>query len=332
MIPNQWYPIYESSRLGARRPVGIRRLGRDLVLWRGPDGGAVALPDRCPHRSARLSRGRLRDGCIECPYHGFRWNSRGECVLIPVNGVDAPIPAGFEAHPITVREEHRLVWMWYGERAEVSATIPWLEAAAWENGSRFTTSFEIDVSYLRVMENMGDFFHFPFVHRRWLPGAGTRLTNFDAHVENEIVNISGTLSPEGGKRWYNYQYPLRAELRLPCIARVEETQKFHLLVVATPIERDRTWIGLRYSEGYVPRWLGGSILARMIAWFDANPVFRWGDVPTLRSQQLDDPGDISHYHLVHADHGIALWFGLRTRAIEQAENQGIKAATKTLRH
>jgi len=43
MIPNQWYPIYESSRLKAGRPFGMRRLGHDLVLWRGIDGRAARI-------------------------------------------------------------------------------------------------------------------------------------------------------------------------------------------------------------------------------------------------------------------------------------------------
>ncbi|MGH7778671.1 MAG: Rieske 2Fe-2S domain-containing protein, partial [Candidatus Binataceae bacterium] len=307
MIPNQWYPIYESSKVKAKQPAGIRRLGMDLVLWRDTDSRAVAMPDRCPHRAASLSRGRVRDGCIQCPYHGFRWNSRGECVLMPVNGADAPIPKGFDAHPMLLREAHGLVWLWYGEQGAAAAEIPWLAPAPWENGSLYTTSFEVDVSYLRVMENMGDLFHVAFVHRRWFPGAGTLLVNFDAHVEDEIVKVSGTLSPEGGKRWYNYEYPLRAELRLPAIARVEEASKLHLLVTATPIDRDRTWMWLRYTQAYIPRWLGGSMLARVIAWTDIHPIFQWGDMPTLRSQRLDDPGDISHYHLVPADHAIALY-------------------------
>jgi phenylpropionate dioxygenase-like ring-hydroxylating dioxygenase large terminal subunit len=330
MIPNQWYPIFESRLLRRNRPVGVRRLGQDLVIWRDGGGRAVAMSDRCPHRAARLSRGVVRDGCIECPYHGFRWNSAGNCVLIPVNGADAPIPDGFEAHPMLAREEHGLIWLWHGEPAEAAAELPWFEPAPWENGSLYTTSFEVDVSYLRVMENMGDFFHVPFVHRRSLPGAGTRLSNYDAHVEGEVVKLRATLSPDGEKHWYNYEYTLAAELRLPGIARVEETRKLHLTLAVTPIDRDRTWAFARYAQGYLPRRLGGSIFARVLAWSDLKPVFMWGDLPTLKSQLLDDPGDISHYHLVHADRASALWFGLRKRALEEAGSREKKPAVRAV--
>ncbi len=334
MIPNQWYPIYDARLLKPGRPIAVRRLAQDLVLWRDLDGRAAALPDRCPHRAARLSRGSVRDGCIQCPYHGFRFNSRGECVLVPVEGPGAPIAKGLAAAPALLREEHGLIWLWYGDSAKAASEVPWLAPAPWENGSVFMTSFDIDVSYLRVIENMGDFFHLPFVHRRWFRGVGERLVNFDAHVEDDIVKLSGTLSHDARRRW-QYDYRLSAELRLPAIARVQEAAKLHLLISATPIDRDRSWIWLRYSEGYVPRWLGGALLARGIAWFDINPVFKRGDVPTLKSQQLSDPGDISGYHLTHADRAIALYFGMRKRAFEAAgvqphehEHHALSAAGK----
>jgi phenylpropionate dioxygenase-like ring-hydroxylating dioxygenase large terminal subunit len=330
MIPNQWYPIFESRLLRRNRPVGVRRLGQDLVIWRDGGGRAVAMSDRCPHRLARLSRGVVREGCIQCPYHGFRWNSAGKCVLIPVNGADAPIPEGFDAHPMLLREEHGLIWIWHGDPAEAAAEVPWFEPPPWENGSIFTTSFEIDVSYLRVMENMGDFFHVPFVHRRSLPGAGTLLTDYDAHLEGEVVKLRATLSAEGGKRWYNYEYKLAADLRLPGISRVEEMSKLHLTLAATPIDRDRTWGFARYTQGYLSRWLGGSMLARLLAWADIYSVFMWGDLPTLKSQMLDDPADISHYHLVHADRASALWFGLRKRALERAQARGEKPSVRAV--
>jgi nitrite reductase/ring-hydroxylating ferredoxin subunit len=317
MIPEQWYPIYPSKSLRPHRAVGIKRLDQLLVLWRKDDGTVACMPDRCPHRAALLSRGRVREGCIECPYHGFLFNAQGTCVRIPVNGAAAPIPHGFDIDPLVVREEHGLIWLWHGEAADIYPPVPWLPPASWENGSIYTTTAELDVSYLRAMENMGDFFHLPFVHRTTLPGAGTRMVDFDAHVEDGVVKVAGTLRPEGvaGPSWRDYT--LRGELMLPGVARVLEASRLNLLLCVTPIERDRCWMFLRYAQGYLPRWLGGQLLAHAAAWIDLNVVFRWQDVPTLKSQQLDDPGDISQYHLVHADRASALYFGLRKRAIEE---------------
>ena len=58
-LPNRWYGVFPMARLG-RRPAAIRRFGLPLVLYRRADGQAVAMLDRCPHRGAALSRGRVR--------------------------------------------------------------------------------------------------------------------------------------------------------------------------------------------------------------------------------------------------------------------------------
>ena len=91
-IPNQWYPIFDSSKLKRRKPVGVTRLGERLVLWRDGSGAAVCMTDRCPHRAAQLSLGWVRDDCLACPFHGLRFDSAGRCVLIPANG-EAPAGA-----------------------------------------------------------------------------------------------------------------------------------------------------------------------------------------------------------------------------------------------
>jgi len=56
-LRNYWYPIYRSEDLGAR-PVGVKRLNEDLVLWRDSHGAAHCFADYCAHRAARLSLGR----------------------------------------------------------------------------------------------------------------------------------------------------------------------------------------------------------------------------------------------------------------------------------
>jgi phenylpropionate dioxygenase-like ring-hydroxylating dioxygenase large terminal subunit len=114
-IPNQWYPIFDSSKLRRRKPVGITRLGERLVLWRDSSGSAVCMTDRCPHRAAQLSLGRVRDDCLVCPFHGLRFDSDGRCVLIPANGGSQPVPPEFDLQPHQVREAQGLVWYWYGD-------------------------------------------------------------------------------------------------------------------------------------------------------------------------------------------------------------------------
>jgi phenylpropionate dioxygenase-like ring-hydroxylating dioxygenase large terminal subunit len=58
MIRNQWYVLLESIEVG-KKPVGVTRLGENLVFWRDPAGKVSAAVDRCPHRGVALSAGTI---------------------------------------------------------------------------------------------------------------------------------------------------------------------------------------------------------------------------------------------------------------------------------
>ena len=81
-IADGWHPVAGLDELTAHKPLARMLMGRRLVVFRGSDGVAV-FNDRCPHRGAPLSRGLLRDGTIECPYHGWRFAADGRCVEVP---------------------------------------------------------------------------------------------------------------------------------------------------------------------------------------------------------------------------------------------------------
>jgi phenylpropionate dioxygenase-like ring-hydroxylating dioxygenase large terminal subunit len=83
MIPNHWYAILESSEVKPGKPVGVTRLGEKLVLWRDAKGQVTCMADLCPHRGVALSIGKLMGDCVECPFHGFRFDPSGRCTLIP---------------------------------------------------------------------------------------------------------------------------------------------------------------------------------------------------------------------------------------------------------
>lgn len=82
-LRNYWYPILQSEELAAEKPVGIRILGEALAVWRDGNGKPCVVKDRCPHRSMKLSAGRVLDGDLQCILHGLRFNGKGTCTLIP---------------------------------------------------------------------------------------------------------------------------------------------------------------------------------------------------------------------------------------------------------
>lgn len=88
----QWYAVdFVKNVPSTPDPMPYAVFGHSLVLWRDETGTIRALEDRCPHRAARLSEGQVRDGRIECSYHG--WQVRA-CARAPGVDVHAPCPSG----------------------------------------------------------------------------------------------------------------------------------------------------------------------------------------------------------------------------------------------
>ena len=114
MIPDQWYVLMESKEI-SDKPVGVTRMGEKLVFWRDGAGKVSCLRDKCPHRGVELSKGKVLNGHIQCPFHGFEYDASGRAVLIPANGRNATVPQAFKAHRYPTHEEHDFVWGWWGD-------------------------------------------------------------------------------------------------------------------------------------------------------------------------------------------------------------------------
>src|SRR5664280_491490 len=74
---DHWHPVLGSREL-RKKPVGVVFAGgAEVVLFRGKEGELGALQDCCAHRRMRLSRGRVYEGCLVCPYHGWKYSCDG---------------------------------------------------------------------------------------------------------------------------------------------------------------------------------------------------------------------------------------------------------------
>ena len=191
MIEKQlWHPVIASTQV-RDAPVGIELLGEAVVLWREPghDGGhgvVHAWADRCPHRGAKLSLGRvlhhLRGARLECPYHGWQFagdaaaaqaeSSCARCVHVPAAPEFVP-PAGHAATAFEALEANGLVWVRLmkpaAELPDSLSLPPTFEP--WEDGEwrqLMCGPYEVNTSAPRLVENFLDLSHFGFVHEGWL--------------------------------------------------------------------------------------------------------------------------------------------------------------------
>lgn len=104
-VRDGWHPVALLAAVSASKPLVARLMGQPLVLFPTGDGIAV-MRDRCPHRGAPLSPGKVRAGTIACPYHGWRFDGAGTCIEVP--GA-ATCPAA-KTSALPVRIEAGLVW------------------------------------------------------------------------------------------------------------------------------------------------------------------------------------------------------------------------------
>ena len=159
-----WHPVCTAAELPG--PLAVRLLGRDLVVARlgddDGDGQVVALPDRCPHRSTRLSVGVVDGARLRCAYHGWTFDAGGRCTEIP-SMPDGPIPGRAHVEAFDADVRHGLVWV----RLDGSAGTEIPPCPAFDDPEMKVLSgqpYTWPVSALRRVENFVDLAHFAFVH------------------------------------------------------------------------------------------------------------------------------------------------------------------------
>ena len=160
-LNNFWFVAAQSHQLKAR-PLERKINGQRIVLFRGTQGQAHALDARCPHRGANLALGRLKDGCITCPYHGWRFDGKGRVVEIPSEPPSKPVPESFVTRQYQVIEQQGLVWVLPGEKA--AAPAPVFNELGESGLHSFSYETVVPIPFDWWIENALDVAHVPYVH------------------------------------------------------------------------------------------------------------------------------------------------------------------------
>jgi phenylpropionate dioxygenase-like ring-hydroxylating dioxygenase large terminal subunit len=275
VIPNQWYVILESNQVKSGQLVGTTRMGEKMVLWRDQRGALTCMSDLCPHRGVALSAGKIIGGCVQCPFHGFEFDTSGRCQLIPANGKNAAVPKVFQVQRVyPTREAHGLIYIWWGEPRDNLPPLPFFDSID-DSFSYATLRDPWATHYSRAIENQLDAVHLPFVHYNTI-GRGNRTV-----VNGPLARLEHTTAGDLLNMWvYNEadtgQTPLRAG-ELPEPARRPFLQFYFpnlwhnwisddLRIVAAfvPVDDEHTLMYLRYYQRVVKvpvlrelfNWLG----------------------------------------------------------------------------
>lgn len=161
-LRNAWYMAGWSETL-TEKPRRIKLLGEIVVLVRLPDATPVALSDRCPHRFASLSDGKLVGEALQCPYHGLRFDRSGLCVFNPHGDGQVPHGARVKAYPLI--ERHRALWIWMGDAQRADeASIPDFSIFMEPEFVSSCDYLRIGANYQLVIDNLLDLSHAEFLH------------------------------------------------------------------------------------------------------------------------------------------------------------------------
>lgn len=168
-LKNAWYVAAWDFEVTNDQPLARRILGEDVVLYRGADGAVTAMVDRCPHRLAPLSAGRIEGGNLRCMYHGLLFDPQGRCVDVPRQETIGP---NLRVRTFPVLERDRYVRIWMGDPALAdpgrAADCHWQVDPAWRSLPGYMHYPQAD--YRLITDNLLDFSHLGFVHETTLGG------------------------------------------------------------------------------------------------------------------------------------------------------------------
>lgn len=222
-ITDAWYAAATCTSL-APGPLHCTLLGQPLVLWRAESGQASALLDRCPHRHAPLSQGRVCADTLACVYHGLRFDSAGRCAHAPGQ---SRIPSTAAVRCFPVIERYGLVFVWMGEPALADPAelvdIPAYGQPDW-GFTHGQTLFQ--ARWTLIADNLIDPAHTSFVHQRTIGnGAG------------DDVPVRATELPDGTvccERWIEAAPPVPIMQRFGGLqGLVDRWQRYHFRAPAT---------------------------------------------------------------------------------------------------
>lgn len=257
MIKNQWYAVLDSKELKQGKPIGVARFSEKLVFWRDDKDNINCIFDKCCHRGASLSQGRINNNLIECPFHGFQYDASGKVTFIPANGKNKEIPRNFKVNSYLAKERYGFIWVWFGEKTDDIPEIPFFEEL--KSGFSYGSFSEIwPVHYTRAIENQLDVVHLPFVHKTTIGKGNKTVVNgpvvkwndnlMTFYVKNEVDH--GQI-PEKPNEIEDYERLFSLQLQMPNTWQNIISDKVRIVAAFAPIDEENTKIYLRFYQNFM---------------------------------------------------------------------------------
>lgn len=162
VLRHYWYPVAFVRELDEFPVKEVRLLGENWAVFKTPSGEYGIVDERCPHRGASLVYGIVEDAGLRCGYHGWLFNTSGECVEILAEPDSSPkFRAGCGVRSGSAQALGGMVWVYVGEGP--APELPRYEAYVM-NGYRDIGHSMLPCNWLQIMENAVDPYHVEALH------------------------------------------------------------------------------------------------------------------------------------------------------------------------
>jgi phthalate 4,5-dioxygenase len=164
LMRQYWLPAAMSSELKADgEPMRLMLLGEQLIAFRDSSGRIGVMEQKCPHRCASLFLGRNEENGLRCVYHGWKFDTEGNCVDMPSVPAERDFKHLVHAKAYKAVERNGLVWVYMGDR-KTAPSLPQIEATLLPESEVQIQFVQRECNWLQALEGDIDTCHFGFLH------------------------------------------------------------------------------------------------------------------------------------------------------------------------
>ncbi len=170
LLYHLWYVAMHGSEIARGKTISKTLLGHQILLGRDNDGVVFALRDFCPHRGIPLRYGQFDGKEIECCYHGWKFNTGGQCTAIPCLPEDDSKTdiSRIKAYRYPCIEQNGLIWVYVPKLGErLPEVIPPLESLPVDLPLAHVETVLLPCNVDQAVIGLMDPSHGPFVHKSW---------------------------------------------------------------------------------------------------------------------------------------------------------------------
>jgi phenylpropionate dioxygenase-like ring-hydroxylating dioxygenase large terminal subunit len=323
-----WLIAARSEQVTSKKVYKRKLMKREIVLFRNKQGEVAALKDQCPHKGLPLSQGHMHKGNIVCGYHGWAFDTTGQCVQAPCLNANETCPNA-KAESYTIKEQDGWIWLFWGNDEKVLAEgpphFPREEKLKW-----FEVERTIKAQPHFILENSFDCTHACFVHNTFfrngpqqIAHAEVRETDYGLRVETREedgrkVRVTKYLPWKGKEVFHTDEYfkPFTA-----CVNYYFGMMHHRIVLTASPEDEETTRVYTRTGIDAGPFTIPTAALLKLL-----TPYIIQEDVNAIEGQARSYAEMGGKYGQMKDADVPAIWmFGIYRRFFEGKETNNSKS-------